>query len=42
MTADFQPISVVAHMVGVVDRPSRKPQHFTFKLGQYREILRRA
>jgi len=42
MATDFQSVIAVAHMVGVVDRPSREPQHFAFKLGQYGEILRRA
>jgi hypothetical protein len=42
MTADFQSVTTVALVICVVDRPTREPQHFAFKLGEYGKILRRA
>ena len=42
VTTDFQPIGVATNMISVVDCPSREPQHFALKLGEYGMILHRA
>ena len=40
MAADFQPVGIFAHMVGVMDGPARQPQHLALELGEDRQVAR--
>jgi hypothetical protein len=41
MPAHLQPVGIFAHMIGVMDGPTRQPQHLALKLGEDRQVARK-
>ena len=39
MAANFQPVAIFAHMVGVMHHPAREPQHLVLELPENLELI---
>ena len=39
MAADFHPVAILAHMIGVMDHPRREPQRLALERGEDGEIV---